>query len=188
MIRVIKVGGSLLMEPRLVARVGNWIGQQEPATNLVIFGGGKIIEAVRELDAIHSLDPSATHWHCVDLLNATFQLACDWFESWGVVATSGALSRICSQPIAEVPFLVRVDAFYHPGDAGRLPQDWRTTTDSIAAHLANKVSAQELVLLKSCEIVSSLSIGQLATAGIVDQAFPEIAARVNSIRVEQLTD
>ena len=50
--RVIKLGGSLLLRNSLRRDVLNWLSNQPPAKNIVIVGGGKIIDAVRDLDAL----------------------------------------------------------------------------------------------------------------------------------------
>ena len=87
--------------------------------------------------------------------------------------------------------MVAVDAFYsREQDSGQrapvLPRNWQTTTDAIAAVLALLANADELVILKSCEIDPTLSLDQLAAKGIVDEAFPMIAGAVNAIRLERL--
>ena len=79
-----------------------------------------------------------------------------------------------------------VSTFYRPDHDFGLPHNWNTTTDAIAAALAAETSSDELVLLKSCSVDDSLSIGQLAETGIVDAALPQIADRVKTIRVETL--
>ncbi|MDA8743183.1 hypothetical protein N9N28_01005 [Rubripirellula amarantea] len=186
MIRVVKVGGSLLLNPMLVDTLQDWIGCQEPATNVLIFGGGKVIDAIRELDTVHSLDPVATHWHCIDLLDAMFQVVSDWFPAWEAIRSPEMLQDLSEQNSAAATRLVRVGAFYRPGDDSRLPQDWRTTTDSIAAHLAIRLNADELVLLKSCDIPNEFTAASLAATGIVDAAFPLIAQHVARIRLERL--
>ncbi|MEE2936795.1 MAG: hypothetical protein VYA84_12465 [Planctomycetota bacterium] len=91
---------------------------------------------------------------------------------------------------ADAPTLLNVSSFYFPAADSlkhmTLPHDWRTTTDAIAALLAIQTEADELVLLKSCEVECGFTPQQLAEQGIVDDAFPEIAEGISVIRIEKL--
>lgn len=187
--RVVKIGGSLLRRDDLVPTLTRWFVQQQPAENLVVVGGGAVVDAIRELDEIRPGDPVETHWLCVSLLDVTLRRMASWFP-WPVVTTPEELRRGLSTGFATAtPTLVGVGAFYGPeaeGASDVLPTGWETTTDSIAAWLALQVDAGELVILKSCDVNSDWSPEQLSAAGIVDEAFPGIARRIDFLRVERL--
>lgn len=185
--RVVKVGGSLINRSDLTDALPRWFENQRRAENLVIIGGGSLVNAIREIDSIRPGEPEATHWLCVDLLEYTFRLAASWFD-WPVVVDADQLATAIEAGFEiDRPTLVSVRSFYRPDcDQERrllLPSDWQTTTDSIAALLALVVDADELVLLKSCDVDSSLNFGQLAAAGIVDEAFPGVAENVHRVRL-----
>ena len=186
--RVIKIGGSLLLRDRLVDEVNDWISRQSPANHLVVVGGGMLIDAIRDLDRVRPGNASETHWLCVDLLHVTSVRVASWF-GWKRVETPEQLRQSLGAR-SNRPTLVFPAAFYsrqlpRPLD---VPEDWRTTTDTIAALLAIFIEADELVLLKSCAVDSSLSTEQLANEGIVDHALPLVADRLKAIRVEPLSD
>ena len=204
--RVVKVGGSLLLQSKLAESLREWIAGQPAAQTLVIFGGGELIEAIRRLDQLRPGDPGEVHWRCVELLQATFDIASSWLVDWPRIDTTGdfdeALAAITSGSPAT---LVSVRSFYRrdsgsqlrrdpgdsgsqlPGDSGsQLPLNWSTTTDSIAAELAVKVGADELVLLKSCDVDPEADALQLARKGIVDPVFPRVAGKLPAFRVERL--
>ncbi len=185
--RVVKVGGSLLVREDLRVALPRWIACQSKAETLVIVGGGELIDAIRNLDRAHGGDPVEIHWLCVDLLETTFRLFSSWFD-WECIRTHPALlAAIKSGFRTDSPTLVSVSAFYDRNDSiDGIPLDWRTTSDTIAALLAQRTAAEELVLLKSCPIDSSASIQQLADLGIIDEALPCIESTVRSIRVESL--
>ncbi len=187
--RVVKVGGSLIHRSDLTGALPRWFEAQPPAENLVIVGGGSLVNAIREIDSIRPGKPESTHWLCVDLLDCTFRLAASWFD-WPAVADADQLAQSIEEGFEiDRPTLVAVRSFYGPDrDQGKrlLPSDWQTTTDSIAALLALVVNADELVLLKSCDVDSSLNYDQLAAAGIVDEAFPTVAEKVHRVRLEKL--
>jgi aspartokinase-like uncharacterized kinase len=187
--RVVKVGGSLINRRDLTDALPRWFEKQPPAEDLVIVGGGSLVNAIREIDSIRPGEPEATHWLCVDLLDFTFRLAASWFD-WPAVLDADQLATLVETGFeVDRPTLVSVRSFYGPDrDQGErlLPSDWQTTTDSIAALFALVVDADELVLLKSCDVDSSLDYEQLAGAGIVDEAFPGVAGRVHRVRLEKL--
>ena len=74
-LRIIKLGGSLLSLSDLRPRFHAWLQTETPARNLVVVGGGRAVEAIRELDAIHHFPAKLTHWMCVDLMSITAALA-----------------------------------------------------------------------------------------------------------------
>lgn len=184
--RVVKVGGSLLKRKELVVQISRWTQHQSPAQNLFLFGGGDMINSVRDLDQIHSLDAKMAHWICVELLDASFNMADRWFSDWGSIQTTMEFCELVAKQPCLSNSIVKCTSFYHCGQAGELPQDWRTTTDSIAARLAVLSNASELVLLKSCPVDRQLSHGVMAEQGIVDEAFPGAAESIASVRVEPL--
>jgi len=58
----------------------------------------------------------------------------------------------------------------------RLPHSWDVTSDSIAAAAAVAWEAEELILLKSCDLPTPTGLANLAEQGQVDPYFP-VAAR-----------
>jgi len=62
-------------------------------------------------------------------------------------------------------------------DNAGLEASWDITSDSLAAWLAKKLPATELILIKSAAIDSSLSLHQLTEQHIVDTAFCDFVAK-----------
>jgi aspartokinase-like uncharacterized kinase len=186
--RVVKLGGSLLLRPELLADIHGWLALQSQAENLVIVGGGELVDAVRRLDEIRPADPIDTHWQCVDLLQTTFEIAAAWFD-WNLIRSAAELdSALQSGLSSQRPTLVAVKSFYDRSSSIQVPLGWETTSDTIAAILAAVVRADELVLLKSCVVEPDFDLAQLAHAGIVDTALLRMQTEQLSIRVEQLSD
>ncbi len=188
--RVIKVGGSLLVRRDLVDTLTDWFSRHSAAENLVIVGGGDLINAIRDMDRIHGGDPIETHWRCVELLDVTFELFSTW-SGWNRLNKADRLSSSIESGFpAASPTLVAVSTFYTPEQSLQrnveLPQDWRTTTDAIAGLLACVTRADELVLLKSCDVDPAATLEQLSQQGIVDGALPMIESKIRRIRVEKL--
>ncbi|MGB7328936.1 MAG: protein kinase [Rubripirellula sp.] len=185
--RVIKVGGSLLLRPKLKDQLDRWIDAQSPAENLIVVGGGSIVEAVRELDAVHSLDSDDVHWVCVELLESTRRLVQQLLPDWKTVVTASQFRGCVERGFSlDQTTLVSVASFYNRDCDTLLPKDWRTTTDAIAAYLAVCANADELVLLKSCDIDPDWDLDRLIDDGVVDDATRLIAPDVRLVRVERL--
>ena len=69
-----------------------------------------------------------------------------------------------------------------------LPETWSTTTDSIAARLAQFLGGSELILLKSAAPASFASRVEAANAGFVDQVFPWASQGLEQVRVVNLKE
>ncbi|GAA5508919.1 hypothetical protein Rcae01_04388 [Novipirellula caenicola] len=188
--RVIKIGGSLMSRPDLPSCLPKLLdaiaAPDQPATlspetvlpetlspeTLVIVGGGELVDSLRSWDQLRSLDPVKTHWQCIDLLQYTFEVISDWFPAWHRVDTAASLQQSMTQGFSTtVPNLIAVRCFYDRGNQGNLPHDWRTTSDSLAAKLCSDTDADELVLLKSCEVDPSWDRQSLISRGVIDEAF-----------------
>lgn len=65
--------------------------------------------------------------------------------------------------------------------AQRLPHSWTVTSDSIAAWVAIRIRASQVILLKSCQVPKA-TIPELSRLGIVDSHLP--ALNLNQYRVQ----
>jgi aspartokinase-like uncharacterized kinase len=197
-LRVIKLGGSLLELNDLRHRFHAWLEKQVPARNLIVVGGGRAVEAIRELDAIHRLPSKVTHWLCVDVMSVTARLASELLGLQQTISTADELREFLVNSF-EIPAIacIQPTAYYTPSIARKencsLPESWDCTSDSISAWLASSVAAGELVLLKSIETefaqTSALSrdaIRVLADRNAVDRAFPNASQHMSSVRIINL--
>jgi aspartokinase-like uncharacterized kinase len=175
--QVIKLGGSCLSNPRLVEDLDRLVGQWAKHQNFVVVGGGKCIDAMRDLSDRFVLDQAAMHWRCVALLRTSFEVVSELMPAWHRVEHAAEVAELLARPPIAGTWLVAVDTFYHAGITGDAipPTGWETTSDSIAAYLARLSGADQLLLVKSCPITTR-DPSQLAAAGIVDQAFPSVLA------------
>ncbi len=193
-IRVIKIGGSLLEQSELPTRFRRWLSRQPAARNVLIVGGGKLVDAVRELDRTFKLDATTTHWAAVDCMSITVRLIADLLPEAELAAEWSGLRRRLLHMLANghagmlafdvVGFLKQIEGSL-PGAV--LSHGWQVTSDSIAARLAVALAAGELVLLKS-----SLPRGQhptpaeLSESGYVDEFFPTVAPGLRAMRCVEL--
>lgn len=189
--RVVKLGGSLLGLPDLRCRVDSWFRANPHPLNLIVVGGGELVESIRRLHDQHHLPDSFAHWMCIDLLEQTAKLAEHLFPKFLSIATAAGLEQLVASPSPRgeaVTAVVSVRAFYsrHHCDQ-ELPQSWDTTSDALAALLAKKTHAKQLVLLKSTAPSNDrIAPHAWSQQGLVDQAFPAIARSLPQISIVNL--
>jgi aspartokinase-like uncharacterized kinase len=195
-IRVVKLGGSLLDDADVAVRYRRWLNTQRPARNVLIVGGGKLVEVLRHADQRHSLDQSLLHWLAIDCLGINARLMAGLLHEAELVAEWNGLRRRLLQMLPDgksgtlvfdvVGFMRQIEPQL-PG--ARLPHGWAVTSDSIAARVAAALAAGELVLLKSTLPAEEPQTTQaLADVGYVDEQFPTVAREVRMIRCVNLRE
>jgi hypothetical protein len=156
-------------------RIDTWAKREGAATRS---------DAIRRLDEAHGLEPRFCHALCIQAMSMTAQVAS---RLLGGVSVIGRIedfdlgSGVSGARILDVAEFLDSEK----GDSETsLPHSWQVTSDSIAAHLAKYLRAQELVLLKSAAPPSS-SADVLAGQGYVDDFFP-IAGQGLAVRIVNL--
>lgn len=184
--RVVKVGGSLFDLPDLDDRLRSFLQDDLDVCNLVVAGGGRLVDEVRRLDTIAPLDVRSAHWLCIDLMSVTARLLAERMVE-EVVPAEIALVSASDQPASTVVDVARWLRDVEPTiDGAKLTVGWEVSSDSIAARLAVALNADELVLLKSALPTGEHDLDSLACSGYVDTTFPKLAAELPAIRFVDL--
>jgi aspartokinase-like uncharacterized kinase len=218
LLRVVKVGGSLLEWPDLPQRLRAWLDAQSPGISVLIAGGGRVADWLREADEQWGLGQAASHRLCLEALRVTARLLATICpprtERVGSRDGAIALDRPGNPNAHELrdvqaretilltafdelrafldnvqdrtecvfcpsQFMLDWEPAQHPTP---LPATWGTTTDSIAARLAEMLGADELVLLKSAPPPP-----EGPTSGdYVDQNFSTAARGLDQVRFVNL--
>ncbi|MBN3752148.1 aspartate kinase [Paraburkholderia sp. Tr-20389] len=161
---VVKIGGSMSRDPLL----------EEWLTDLVDFGGGRVVivpgggdfaEQAREHQDIWRFDDVAAHNMAV-LAMAQYALLMQGISRRLVIAATDAQIRAALHA-GRVAVWAPLDLLYQ--EPNRLTS-WDVTSDSLAAWLANRLNAERLVIVKSCDIERERSIDEYAALGIVDRS------------------
>ncbi len=193
-VRVIKLGGSLLDDRELADRYRRWLRTQRPARNVLVPGGGRLVDALRQLDRVHTLDPRLTHEMAIDCMGINARLVAGLLPEAELVTEWNGLRRRLLQMLPEgksgtlvfdvTGFMRQVE----PRLIGTpLPHGWNVSSDSIAARLAHLLAAGELVLLKATLPAQEPQSTQvLSDIGYVDEYFPTIARDVRQMRCVNL--
>lgn len=187
-LRVIKLGGSLLSNPSLPERFKSWSQRQPPAVQVIVCGGGTIVDALRDYASLWKLSEEFSHDVAIELTSATSQLFAEVLQlplcaSWQELASLLDLAR---QSTAQ-PLTIIFDYSHWSVAINELEKSWRITSDSVAAVIAIQLEADELALLKSCEVPEFTDIDYLRQKGIVDDAFADFSPLLSAWRVESLT-
>jgi dihydroneopterin aldolase len=182
-VRIIKLGGSLLELPDVRSRFEDWLGRREETWNLVIVGGGKLVDAIRRYDQVHALAATAAHSLAIGAMGLSAELFAQLMPKLLLVrGHTDPRSIIYSG--RTIIFEVRqfLDQLEPKLPGRRLPENWTVTSDSIAARIACVVSAAELVLLKSCDLPEGAAHEELAASNHVDPHFPEAVSGIPYVR------
>jgi aspartokinase-like uncharacterized kinase len=172
-IRVVKVGGSLFDWPSLPRALDGWISAQAAAINVLIAGGGSLVDTIRRASQTFSLDDETAHWLSIDAMsiNATFLAGflpdAESISTYRELRTAIEMDS-CRRLVFDAREFLREHESKLAGCV--LPHDWSVTSDSIAARVAEVLKAEELVLLKSAD-PSDKTTTTLVDAGFVDRYF-----------------
>lgn len=169
---LLKVGGSLgrgaALAP-LMQRIGLLASRRRL---LVVPGGGVFADLVRRQMARLRVDEETAH-HMALFAMDQFGLILSSLSRRSTVVDNLQAAELVAEA-GRVPILLA--SSFVRGEAG-LERSFRLTSDSIAAHLAGRVRAAHLILLKSSRrpagrIRDRAAAEALAQKGIVDPLFP----------------
>lgn len=149
---VFKIGGSLLSLPDLGRRIGDVVAQRTDAMPLIVVGGGPTADLVRQWDWLHSLGEERAHWLALRSLALNEALLAELLPGASLVTNRNealAAHRAGHVPVLSAHNFVRVEESEETHLEQRLPHTWDVTSDSIAAWIAQRWPAEEIVLVKS---------------------------------------
>ena len=169
---VYKLGGSLLSCVDLAARLRAVFQQRPGDRSLIVVGGGAAADVVRDWSRIHALPEAAAHWLALRSMSLNRVLVRYLLpESREVSSREAAESLWCE---GNRPLLLDVETCLREADSrdrSPLPHCWDVTSDSIAAWIASRWDADELVLLKSTSLPTDLTLDEATRLELVDPFF-----------------
>jgi aspartokinase-like uncharacterized kinase len=184
---VVKVGGSLLDWPRFPDALSAYIDSHRPDRVLLIVGGGAVVDLLRRLDSVHAIGEKRAHVLALRALELTARLAETLVPGLQVVERPEQVRKAWEARVVPVlsPCWWMENVDRQASDP--LPEDWGTTTDSIAARIARDLPADALVLLKSqWPGGTSLDRSDASRSGFVDPFFPSASAWLDQVGVINL--
>lgn len=167
---VVKLGGSLGESGR-IGSVLRTVGRARVAC-VIVPGGGVFADAVRAAQAEHKFSEGVAHRMALLAMHQTGMMLCGMHARLQPVETLAGIRRAIANSRIPVWLPLRLVE----GDTS-VPRDWRTTSDALAARLAERLGGAPVVLVKSCRVPRSASAARLAKSGIVDATFAAVIER-----------
>jgi aspartokinase-like uncharacterized kinase len=165
---VIKIGGSLLGSPEL-ERWLELFAKFSDGNIIIVPGGGVFADAVRNAQKVSKISNKCAHKLAVLAMDQFGLLLANMNEDLAIARTEMEIDERTWQHrcIVWLPSqMVLAD--------DTIPESWDVTSDSIAAWLAKKIDAQQLVLLKSEKPEDpNLDLRVMSENGLVDKAFSD---------------
>ena len=168
--RIVKVGGSLLRQPEGPAKIRAWRAEQAFANEWWMAGGGEAADLVRQWDRRFGLSQGIAYHLTLHSLTLTQELLRSLLD---------LPSHACLNLLEEV----RAFPASWPSEYGLAT--WDATSDTLAALIARRRHADELVLLKAAPLPTEVGTWhELAEQGIVDPIFARAAKGIARVRIE----
>ncbi|MBV8837609.1 MAG: uridylate kinase [Alphaproteobacteria bacterium] len=169
-ITVVKLGGSHARSKHLAP----WLDVLSRCGGraVIVTGGGAFADAVRAMQPVMHFDDRAAH-HMALLAMEQYALALASLRSSFTLAASIAAIRRALRE-GRVPIWSPVAMVLRARD---VPARWDITSDSLAAWLAGRIGAKQLLLVKHGPAPAGVvHAGALSERGVVDPAFPRFLA------------
>ena len=145
---IVKIGGSLLGSPEL-SRWLEVLVKFSKGHVIIVPGGGLFADAVREAQKLTNASDAVAHQLAL--------LAMDQFGLLLAGMNDGLVTASSELEIAERGWQHRAMVWL-PSQMilvdQSIPQNWQVTSDSLSAWLANKLAAEQLILVKSKSLIS----------------------------------
>jgi aspartokinase-like uncharacterized kinase len=166
---VVKLGGSLNADPLLP----HWLellSQLGGGRVTVVCGGGSFADEVRRVQARWQFNDLAAHNMAILAMAQTAYQLHALQPSLQLAADSADLMRVLHRGHT---------ALWLPFELQRKKVDertnWSATSDTIALDLARKLNAERLVMVKSCDFDTRLTLAEQVQAGVLDRQFAALA-------------
>ncbi|MEM4297882.1 MAG: delta 1-pyrroline-5-carboxylate synthetase [Nitrososphaerota archaeon] len=167
---VIKVGGSLSEDPPALRTFCRFLGGlAESHRILVVPGGGKFADAVRQYDGLYGLPATVAH-----------KMAILAMDQYGLLLgsltlgsfTTHSLIRACRSPRRSIPIILPSKLMFQRDP---LENSWRVTSDSIAVKDVDGIFTEDPKSRTDAVLIREISASELRgrRAG-VDEFLPDL--------------
>lgn len=167
---VVKLGGSLAEGRRLLS-ILKIVGSARESC-VIVPGGGAFADAVRAAYKKHGLSELTAHRMALLAMHQTGMMLASLHARLVPVETLAGIRKALAESRIPVWLPLRLT----DGDR-KISADWRTTSDGLAARLAERLGGAQLIIVKSCRVDPDDTPRQLVRKGIVDPVFAEIVER-----------
>ena len=164
---VVKLGGSLANYPDDLKRWLKALAEAGQGKVVIVPGGSFFADWVRDAQKQWGFDDAAAHAMGLRAMEQYGLMLCGIQKGLVPARTEAEIRKALQEN--QVPVWLPVQTLA----SENLPPSWDVTSDSLAAWLARRLSAERLVLVKSCPLPEGeIDMAELSKKGIVDAAFP----------------
>ncbi len=140
---IVKVGGSLMLKPKKLRQLSLKLNELAKEHALIVVpGGGEFADVARKLDKTFSLSPKASHKMAILGMDQYGLLLADLISDSFVVDSLEFANAFLGS--GKLPILLP-SKFVSNDDL--LENSWDVTSDSIAVHIAKKLSSRKVLLI-----------------------------------------
>ncbi len=161
--RVIKLGGSLLSDPYCLKQCLQTIEQKAGDKVVIVPGGGVFADQVRQQQQKWQFDDLTAHQMAIMAMKQTAMLL------HSIKPEFKLLDRLSALQVSAAVSIWSPDLYEL--NSASIAASWDVTSDSLAAWLANQLTAKELILVKSAALAEQQNIVQMQQQGLLDKAF-----------------
>ncbi|MCJ7479041.1 MAG: hypothetical protein MUP63_02575 [Candidatus Nanohaloarchaeota archaeon QJJ-7] len=136
--RVVNIGGATLQSKEVIEQILP-VMERYGSEIVVVPGGGKVADVVREMDEDLGLSDEKAHWAAIRGMDVMGEMLAGMSEEFYTVEEGSEISGEGVPVLLPSELLKREDP---------LPHSWEATSDSISAWIAGFLGAEAVVLLK----------------------------------------
>jgi len=182
---VVKLGGSLLDLPDLFTRLEAFRTSDIPFQGALLVGGGRAADQVRRFGSNHNLSEDTGHWLAVRAMQFNTYLVVAGLRRIRIaIDEDDCTSAWAAGDLAVIDPLIWLENEHRRGVA--IPHRWSFTSDSIGAHVATRLGASCLTLLKSSLGTDCRSVSDATRRGLVDEDFQAASATIGRVELVNL--
>ena len=166
-----KLGGSLLEWSGLPESLEGILANCDPRPVAIVVGGGAAADAVRRWDGTYQLSTALAHELAIAAMDLNARMVRELLRRQGravVTRPDDLRTGATLIPDLEAELLRAVDGAPSPS--------WDVTSDSLAAWLARRLGAGQIVLLKSIDPPEDRRLTTAMDRRLVDPRFAEFVA------------
>lgn len=171
---VIKVGGSFYGSKTLTDCI-NVISQHGAGQAVIVPGGGPFADQVRRSQQEHQFHDRIAHHMAINAMDQFGLYLIGIAEQQGLRLSAARTHKDIKQVLEQSMVPVWLPAQQLSRD-NEIPQNWNSTSDTLAAWLSSTIEAKQLLLLKQMDgEITDNTFNHLASIGLVDSNFQRYA-------------
>jgi len=165
---VVKLGGSLLTSGWLKLCLDKLEQRCAVERIVIVPGGGVFADKVRDLQKTFRFNDNIAHEMAILAMQQMALLIKGLKPNFELTGSASEISTQLNHKLCNIwsPTVAELDR------AG-IKSSWDVTSDSLSAWLANKLGAEELILVKSVTIPNNFDVLKLAQSKIVDASLQD---------------